>query len=95
MDMVERVARAIWNEDSVRATGRDRRIDWSDAGPADHAKFASLARAAIAAMREPTDGMVQAGQEEWGPSVGTIMLSDLMRRTHRAMIDATLTSSEK
>jgi hypothetical protein len=44
------MARTLWNEDSVRAAGRDRRIDWSDAGPADHAKFTSLARAALTAI---------------------------------------------
>ncbi len=70
MDMVERVARAIGKLDGIPDEL------WSASVP--------HARAAIAAMREPTDEMVEAGWKQRSA-----------RTTWKAMIDAALTSSEK
>lgn len=60
MEMVERVARALCAHDE---------LDWdaqadpmtSGSGDDNQAAYLSAARAAIAAMREPTDAMVAAG----------------------------------
>lgn len=58
--MIERVARGIWE--------RHRQIDisarftsWEDAKEWQRTAAAEFARAAILAMREPTEGMVNAG----------------------------------
>jgi hypothetical protein len=56
MDMVERVARAIAGElETCAETYVDSR--WT--------RYEDAARAAIAAMREPTEEMVQVGMEVW------------------------------
>ncbi len=76
-EMVERVARAIAEFD----------CDLGKAGPADcdeingNCQCRKLARAAIAAMREPTDAMVN---EAWGTTLAAAFW--------RAMIDAALSA---
>ena len=54
LNMVERVARAI----CAKTSGTDDDRQWS--------MFIDAARAAIAAMREPTDGMRQRVAADWG-----------------------------
>lgn len=48
---IERVARAMWRAESLRASGRPRLIDWFDENPETRDKWEHLARAAIEAMR--------------------------------------------
>lgn len=83
MSMVERVARAInvltmsWSDDDemvVRAQNKVR----------------EQARAAIEAMREPTDEMVDAGYHRAKPYLGT----ETMAQAYRAMITAALGEGE-
>lgn len=79
MDMVERVARAI--EAAMN--------DSSPTGWAGEFQFPDLARAAIAAMREPTDAMWAAAWALAEPYEGIPF-----EEGYTAMIDAALTSSE-
>lgn len=58
MNTVERVARAMWERESIRATGRKRLIAWEDEGDDTHSTWMDRARAAIEALREPTPEMV-------------------------------------
>lgn len=74
MGMVERVARAIQAFDGHAAAG--------GAEPG----YEAIARAAIAAMREPTDEMMSV-TEWWGDLTGRPEHVDVWR----AMIDAALT----
>ena len=60
--MIEHVAEALWQAESVRASGRMRLVPWSEAGDANHRQYRSQARAAIESMREPTEKMIEAGQ---------------------------------
>lgn len=70
MDMVEKVAKAI----------NDTMLNYGDYKPI------GLARAAIAAMREPTDEMLDAATR----SEGDGNLETDARNTYHAMIDAAL-----
>jgi hypothetical protein len=96
MDMVERVARALYKAYAIE-------IGYSPEAAEQEAEgmwpeWVSEARAAIAAMLEPTKEMVRAGVgalavadyglPEYGPE-------DAAEMTFSAMIDAALTSSEK
>lgn len=58
-EMVERVARAMY--DFAEGAGQ-----WESASASDVAMATDLARAAIAAMREPTKGMYLAGLNSSG-----------------------------
>lgn len=62
-----------------------RRSDWMTDGRID---FDALIRAIVAAMREPTEAMVQAGIASLDD--GATYQADLARITHRHMIDAAL-----
>jgi hypothetical protein len=69
--MIERVARALWDEHRDAMTWHEfdgwlKGMRWDDVGNHDvtkdvAAQMRSAARAAIAALMEPTDGMVRAG----------------------------------
>jgi hypothetical protein len=56
-EMVERVARAIYESTQGKWTG----VPWAEADRGEHLR---QARAAIEAMREPTEGMLDAGPPE-------------------------------
>lgn len=72
-EMVERVARKIGDELSLHKQG----LDWVDKdGPIQRA-----ARAAIEAMREPTQEMVTVAEKQWSAYAAPVW---------RAMIDAAL-----
>ena len=60
-DMVEQVAKAIWNH-------RFPDMSWESKSRSEGIKddYRMNARAAIAAMREPTEAMMQAGDRELG-----------------------------
>ena len=80
MDMVERVAFAIAK---ARRAAEIERVKPSQL-------YDHLARAAIAAMREPTPEMVHVAYDHWQNTEAANMTT-----TYTAMIDAALTSSEK
>ena len=69
-DLVETVARALWHEEAARAAPNVARGRTSEAFKVEsditRNKWANQARAAIAAvlddMAEPSDGMIEAGQ---------------------------------
>lgn len=69
-EMVERVAKAQWDLD--RASGG--RPAWGDADHEHRSAAMELARAAIEAMREPTEGMIDAGADADAPEWGGIGL---------------------
>jgi hypothetical protein len=93
MDMVEKVELALRRHIKCDATGLSPAV-----ASVFLIGFEEAARAAIAAMREPTEEMVRAGVgalsvadyglPEYGPE-------DAAEMTFSAMIDAALTSSEK
>jgi hypothetical protein len=93
-EMIERVARAAYE---VLMT--DETIDaWVDKDPADMSSVVvdgsinllSIARAAIAAMREPTKAMAEAGGREVPGAGRDGPVGDYGRFVWRPMIDAAL-----
>jgi hypothetical protein len=80
MDIVEKVAFAI---------AKARRDAEGQVRPSQ--LYEHLARAAIAAMREPTQGMLVEAQRAWTPGVNYL---DAHAIRYQAMIDVALTSSE-
>jgi len=98
-EMVERVARAMLDSEPTW-TGEhwddDRRLTVREFLESTHLQDAieviarDAARAAIEAMREPTDGMVDAGYHRAKPYLGT----ETMAQAYRAMITAALGEGE-
>lgn len=81
MDMVERVARAIWGNGALGGT------PW-DMAPPEHRHVAiEEARRAIAAMREPTEAMIRAA-DNLHPGSGLPYEPGSPADVWRAMIDA-------
>ena len=92
MDMVERVARAIYVAYAIEEGSPP---DVANADADFHWPFwVGEARAAIAAMREPTEKMVRAGEKEFIAS-DVACCMEPAEDCWQAMIDAALTSSEK
>lgn len=90
-EMIERVANAIYNAD-----GSDMPlVPWDDLGPDVREIYLYNARAAIAAMRDPDEVMVQRAYEAvesddcWHIEDGNDFL-----KAYRAVIDTALSSSE-
>lgn len=85
MDMIEKVARAIWDD---ACPG----MEWGDI---DRLSYRGWAQAAIEAMREPTDAMKKAGgwplpvSHSWS-SAGEHIDADSAGDVWVAMIDAVL-----
>lgn len=84
--MVERVARAMFEVGHADAHGPDiyeEQADW----------WRECARAAIAALREPTEAMIAAGWEggDWCKPTISYHDDDAPQQCWRAMIDAALT----
>ncbi len=89
-EMIERVARSMFhaeNEPHKAETKYGELWDWLDVMPAVRERHMTNARAAIKAMREPTEEMIEKGSDarrpgnsRWGNSHGT----------WKAMIDAAL-----
>jgi hypothetical protein len=98
MDMVERVRAALVAELSKDMTNcvSDYRAEGGDDELFIDGNFngSALARAAIAAMREPTEKMVRAGEKEFIAS-DVACCMEPAEDCWQAMIDAALTSSEK
>lgn len=78
-EMVDRVAEALWQAESIRCMGKRRLIQWQEAGD-ERQKWQMMARAAIAAIREPNLAMRK---------VCTFEEAEI---TWPAMIDAALSS---
>lgn len=76
--MLTRVARALCKEDGK---------DWNEINDWGKCNYHDLAKAAIEAMREPTDAMMAAGVQ----TCGEVTFSGIP--SWRAMIEAALTSS--
>lgn len=81
-EMIERVALAIYEEGLVRARTKDYT----------HEALLAVARVGLAAMREPTAAMIDAG---WDSAIatsgeGTLPLPERIERVWQAMIDAAL-----
>lgn len=55
-DVKELVAEAIWNAESIRASGSARRVKWDDASEAAKDKYRPLARAALEALSRDRAG---------------------------------------
>lgn len=88
--MIERVARAIWDQRraSAAALGIDLE-EWGDGGIPRANKVYEEASAAIKSMREPTDPMICAVLDLHDSAPRTFRVSE----DWRAMIDAALTQS--
>lgn len=90
MTMIERVARAMCADDSPHN-------DWDSRDMSDFTRDAwrKMAKAAIEAMREPTDEMIAAGEAEFFehlPEARDWTLS-YTKTAYEAMIDAALKDS--
>ena len=79
MNMIERVAQAMADADDIPGTTH----------------YEGMARAAIEAMREPTKAMLDAGWEAPADVGLDGLLSESMRSSWCAMIDAALNHPEK
>lgn len=86
MTPVERVARAIY-ERSCADTDYDN-LPWAQLLPTVTDAYLGLARAAIAAMREPSPEMVEDGED-------ADLLAENVRQIWHAMIDAMLSEGDK
>jgi hypothetical protein len=99
MDMVEKVARALAAASEERWDAKTFSETLSGNDPDEmRASYFFLARAAIAAMREPTEGMVRAVvqyEKDINGSPDYEYTSVAPESAWEIMIDATLTSSEK
>lgn len=85
MNMVEKVARAI-DDAACKHTGEKSMFNIASE---DEIEFINaLAHAAIEAMREPNEGMIEAGA--WETSSGKIIGSNGANNCYRSMIDAAL-----
>jgi len=84
MDMVERV------EAALIAKAKDQTGGFDDY-PASGLDYAALARAAVEAMREPTEMMCEAGNDTGAVENGVFRISNRdIATVYRAMIDAAL-----
>jgi len=64
-EMVERVAEALWQAESVRACGAARKTTWAEEGEDTHNKWRFMALSALKAIGEaPTAAMAMAGRIE-------------------------------
>lgn len=98
MTKIEQVARAIWGRGSLGGT------PWENAPPEHQRVAMEEARRAIAAMREPSEGMVRAGVIAPGWEVGetslhadhvvTPSLKLFPAEVWRAMVDTALAEGE-
>jgi hypothetical protein len=87
-EMVERVAKALWVHDDDLLGNMGQTCSWEDASGKQIEPYRWAARAAIATMRGPTDGMRQAA---WTAHERTLSGSEpLSAVLWNAMIDAAL-----
>ena len=91
MTMVDRVARAIYG-DMPRAMSADG--EFENLWPETQDRYRSLARAAIAAMREPTEAMQLAGHNVRNDPTTGLPVHCGTDEIYTAMIDAALAPEE-
>lgn len=93
MSMVEKIARAIM---MARDNGGCEVVDWAteERDNPHVAQALRQARAALEALRVPSDEMVEGMCSEWHADQGTSFLSDLMRRSYDKAITAALGETE-
>lgn len=94
MDMVEKVARAMWDKRREALLG----LAWPPLSLWEHENEAlredvrAEARAAIEAMREPSGEMIEDG---WSAVIGSLNDNEAVARIYRAMIDAALSNTRE
>ena len=88
-DMIERVARAIHFRGDDQGDGA-----WSHCQPWLRMVAREQARAAIEAMREPTEAMVASGESAASFGIGKPKDEAAIPRVWRWMIDASLSNSK-
>lgn len=96
-DMIERVARAIFEKYVVTFIGYGGPREWSALDEAGRQFAFGLARVAIEAMREPTPDMCFAGMADQTPRSATNSLErqkEALTHIWRAMIDTALKPTE-
>lgn len=86
--MVERVARALHTVDDARSRP-DLAVEWEACLPVYQKMKLEEARAAIDAMREPTEAMMDASNREWDGR-----MSYRSSGAWRAMVDAALSEPQ-
>ena len=76
--LIEAVATALWQQESIRALGRNRLVAWDEWDNGDRNVWRGLARAALAAIEangfrvapvDPTPEMIKAASVPWGNEV--------------------------
>ena len=65
MTMIEKVARAIRDAFPHQMVGSRPKPTWDQLSDGDREVWRNMARAALAAMRVPTEGMIEAGHAPW------------------------------
>ena len=91
-EMVERVARAIVEAAPYSFGAKRSGFDGIDKESARYSVIMAMARAAIAAMREPTEAMADAFWSSVDEDVCDIPLDYPLSDAYSAMIDAALTA---
>lgn len=89
-EMVERVARALWGVSDFN----EKSWPWEECGSSQKAGYRLHARAAIEAMREPTDAMFDAGEKAATTYSARWMMS-IADDVWTAMVDAALNGLAK
>lgn len=95
--MIERVAKAIYEKQpAMKAMYPPIPIPWDQASEVWRAPFLNFARAAIEAMREPTEGMVDAAYRVsvFGADLHDFVAHDCSGPVWEAMIEEALTEKE-
>jgi len=88
MAMLEKVARAI--HEAIKESD----VDWADEAQEIKTTFLIMSRAAIKAMREPTEDMVNAGVAGIDAVEGDCATEEGTSAGYAAMIDAALSERE-
>lgn len=92
-EMIEEVAKAMWDVRRAHANGAGVFLEfWGDGTIPKANGIMQEARAAIEAMREPTDAMVNAANALDEVSKG-VLITPIPERAWEAMIDAALSTT--
>ncbi len=92
MEMIERVAKAIYEEDDAWSSA----FPWPQMPSIEQSaeNYRRIAKAAIMAMRDPTEGMVDAGADGM-TYTQDLTFSKMARFAWRDMIDAALKETDQ
>ena len=58
MKFIEDIAKALWQEESLRTSGRKRRIRWSEENEDEQDRFRRFARVAVDFINTPDNGAI-------------------------------------